>query len=59
MKNKHFVTVKVTADTGVSWVTPIRGTIEDARKYFLGNRFNHSLNEDDLVTVVKVEEVKA
>lgn len=52
-------TVRVTCDTGNSWVTGINTSFAEARRYFMGQQFTR---EDDagretVDTVVKVEEV--
>lgn len=40
MKHRKTIEVKVTVETGESWITEINGTLETARRYFLGNKFN-------------------
>lgn len=48
---------KVTFDNGDSLVTRLNGTIEDARKYYIGTVFNLGVVDDDMHRCVKVEEI--
>ena len=53
-------TVKITCNTGKTWTTGISCTLDDARKYFIDQRFT-SEDEDGNETVdivVSVEEVE-
>ena len=54
------ITVRVTCDTGRTWVTGINGTFEDARAYFMGHSFSDE-SEAGIIesrhTVVDVTEV--
>jgi hypothetical protein len=37
--SQNTIVVKVTCDSGLTWVTSIQGTIETACAYFYGRRF--------------------
>lgn len=50
-------TFKITYNNGDYNITRFNGTIETARRYFLGNTFNLGVGEDLLVKCVNVEEV--
>lgn len=53
------ITVKVTAKTGETWTTRINGTLDTAKRYFVGKQFNiGSDGNDKMVTVTKVELVE-
>jgi hypothetical protein len=50
------ITVKVTTQCGNSWITRINATLEGAKKYFMGVRFeNH--DETLMGPVINVEKV--
>ncbi len=61
---KPFITVKVTFDDGNTIITPIRLSLEDAKKYYLGNDLKGKLwnvgkgENDYYAKTVSVEEVK-
>lgn len=57
------ISIKATFENGDSLTSGFNGTLEDARAYYVGKRFNltQSWNEGDpevFVKCVKVEEVK-
>ncbi len=49
MSRPH-IRVKVTVKTGESWITIINGTLESARKYFLGKAFNVGIYPNEIIT---------
>lgn len=53
------VSVKITDNTGNSWISTINGTFEDAQKYYLGQQFNFGDSDahpgDKIVTVTNVD----
>lgn len=53
------ITVKITADDGDTWTTGFNGSLADAKKYYVGKKFNLGRDEDRMVKAVKVELVEA
>lgn len=53
-------TVKITCDTGRTWTTSISCTLDDARKYFIDQRFTceNETGNETVDIVVSVEEVE-
>ena len=55
------IVVKVTFADGDSLVTRINATLEEARRYYVGQRFNlapRGSSEDRMVEAVSVEQVE-
>jgi hypothetical protein len=48
-------TVKVTFDDGNTITTDINGTKQEIEDYYIGQVFNHGMEEDDLVYGTSVE----
>lgn len=56
------IAVRVTCDTGKTWVTEINGDLASASKYFLGQCFtdeNFETGEEIHNIAVKVEQVQS
>ena len=54
--DEALINVRVTANTGDTWVTQINGTMATAKDYFLGKTFNIGIaGRDKMVRVTKVE----
>lgn len=57
-----FVTVKAIFENGDSLTSGFNGTLEDANRYYLGKRFNLTMDFDNgpeiVVRCVRVEEIK-
>ena len=51
------IAVKVFLENGTDYTTPINGSIENAREYFVGKYLNFGVEGDKMVKVLKVEEV--
>lgn len=51
-------TVKCVFENGVERVTRIRGTINDAREFFLNQEFSMGNKKDDVQKCVEVEELR-
>lgn len=59
MKNE-MITVRVTCDTGRTWITSINGTLETAADYFTGETFtdeNLETGEETRHAVTCVEQI--
>lgn len=51
------ITVKVTFKNGDHLTTGINATLDDAKRYYIGNTFNLGVDDDLLTKAVSVEEV--
>ncbi len=49
------LTIQCTYSNGVKLVTRINGTIEEAKRYFLGHWFNLGIIEDNIQDCTEVE----